>query len=312
MQHLLSESPHAYVFCATHSTSQEQAVFKIARSFKAPVKRPRTAQPGYFRIHPSGFEPYDPSCNEVISNQIEQLTLAHDWSLVAITGSGIIEGKQYYRMPLIAGQSLRQFIDLGKVPVDVVSTFAELAAGLARLEKQGFHHGNLAAEHVIIREGGGTLLSPGSFPHGLLDPKAQTQVPHLQAQSSQQKSVPIFTTPSYYPLLDCNDILALCIVLWEAFTLHHPFEANEGKEQKLSPYIVHTIKEQEARGNTALSPLKTLRLPREQAPHLSPALEAKLLRAVGLRLDADGVLDFGNSRRDPSAIVDMLQNLSAD
>ena len=287
IEHLLSESPHAYVLSATHLSTAEAAVFKIAKSFKSPVKRAATAQPGYVRVRPSGEEAADLgahdsdaasqwlsslSCNEIISRQIDQLNSVNDPSLVAIAGSGIVDGRQYYRMPRTPGMTLRQLIDLGKVP-RLLQTFTELAQALRRLEHMGFRHGNLTAEHVFIRKGGVTLVSPGirsAVTNETWSPGPTRPGPNFDPELNTAIFV---TTCSYYPLGVGNDLLALGILFWEGLTLHHPLEPNDEKslERRLAP----------------------------------PAVQA-----LGLSLDADGRIDNGNFCRDYSAFIDVLQKLN--
>jgi serine/threonine protein kinase len=292
LQHFLSESPYALVFSATHLKTQEQAVFKIARAFKSTVKRAVTAQPGCFRIGPAGFEAAELSCHEVISRQIDQLNSVSEPSVVAITGSGTIENRQYYRMPQISGQSLRQLIDLGKFPADMSlsQTFAQLAEALRSLEGKGFRHRNLTAEHVIIRKGdavhaaaavdvaaigaqvsslpansGVTLLSPG------FGPSLATEASPGPHSNVEPNIATILTTQSYYPRVDGNDLLALGILLWEAITLHHPFEPTDEKE-----------------------------LVRPAPP--------RAVQALGLRFDSHGHIDTTNYCRDYTQFIATLQN----
>jgi hypothetical protein len=199
-------------------------------------------------------------------------------------------------MPQITGQSLRQLIDVGKFPADmsISQTFAQLAEALRSLQAKGFRHHNLTAEHIIIRNGDAAAVGaqvsslpgaaatgaqasslPGNFGVTLLSPgfgpPLTTETSPGAHSNAEPNIATIFTTHSYYPLVDGNDLLALGILLWEAITLHHPFEPTDEKE-----------------------------LVRPAPP--------RAVQALGLRFDSHGQIDTTNYCRDYTQFIATLQN----
>ncbi len=282
----LSQSYNSYVYLATNRVTNDQCVVKIARAFRATPNMRESARPAYFVFRDDMFEATSPVCDDIVDRQVERLQALTTHGAVPVLASGLIGERSYYVMPFIQGQSLRELIDLGSIPLDIflMRIFITLADMIDGMEKAGLRHGNITAEHVMVTKEGITLLSPGFHP-AMLNEALNQEV--------------IYTTPAYYPLVDADDLLACGILLYEAACKKHPLTTSQdGGEKELegraSTQLRNLVENEVLLGNLNLCNLVRFQSPDE----IEDSLTLKegneffkiVMKVLGLNFDQQGLL----------------------
>ena len=157
-------------------------------------------------------------------------------NLVAVYDFGIHEGAPYFITELLKGESLRERLSRGRIPVDTVLDWGtQLAEGLAAAHAQGIVHRDVKPENVFVTSDGHVKLldfgiaklvegSRAEAPHGLLE---DTVTP----SGSQTRTGAILGTPAYMSpeqirgdAVDARtDIFSLGSVLYEMLSGRRPF-----------------------------------------------------------------------------------------
>jgi hypothetical protein len=280
---LIHESKFAYVFKAATEKGEQ----KVVRLAKADV----SVESGRSRSHtysmPSPMPPY-----LVLREQIEALNRMEPILPGSIESRGFEGDRPFYTMPFHDGQSLRELIDLGSLPLDIylVPIFQKLIDTMISLEKARVApHGNLKPEHVMLTQDSVHLLSPGFF--------------------SNERQV---TTPEYYPNLTPDDRLAVGIMLFEAVCKVHPFAVNNDAklENRLSEKLRAWLQESIQNGHFALSGALRFRTPIEIKPSLSEPAQELLIKALRLQFEPNGQLSLGPGFPDWQSLRDGLSVLA--
>ena len=157
-------------------------------------------------------------------------------NLVAVYDFGIHEGAPYFITELLKGESLRERLSRGRIPVDTALDWgAQLAEGLAAAHAQGIVHRDVKPENVFITSDGHVKLldfgiaklaegSRAEGPHGLLE---DTVTP----SGGETRTGAILGTPAYMSpeqvrgeAVDTRtDIFSLGSVLYEMLSGRRPF-----------------------------------------------------------------------------------------
>src|SRR5215831_6977069 len=157
-------------------------------------------------------------------------------NLVAVYDFGLHEGAPYFTTELLKGESLRQRLTRGRIPVDTALDWgSQLAQGLAAAHTEGIVHRDVKPENVFITSDGHVKLldfgiaklveaSRAEGPHGMLD---ETVTP----VSEPTRTGAIIGTPAYMapeqvrgePVDARTDIFSLGTVLYEMLSGRRPF-----------------------------------------------------------------------------------------
>src|SRR5450631_2980434 len=107
-------------------------------------------------------------------------SLAHP-NVVALFDVGLHDGKPYFVTELLQGESLRERLAKGPIPVALALDWAEqMAQGLAAAHEKGIVHRDLKPENIFITRDGHVKVIDfgiaklveavqGATPHGLMD-----------------------------------------------------------------------------------------------------------------------------------------------
>jgi hypothetical protein len=283
---LIHESKFAYVFRAKTDNGLAKAVRLAKSDISVEAARNRTHTYS-FRMQNEEIMPYPLPPHMVLREQIEILNRMEPILPGSIESRGFEGERPFYTMPFHDGQTLRELIELGSIPLDVylVQIFQNLIDTLVALEKAKIHHGNLKPEHVIVTKQGIHLLSPGY--DGV-------------------------TTPEYYPYLTADDRLAVGIMLFECVCKVHPFAINSDAklESRLSPEYQRRLHASIQHGFFALSGALRFRTPVEIKPSLSEAASEFLVKALCLEFDSKGELTSGTGFTDWQSLREGLSVLA--
>lgn len=198
-------------------------------------------------------------------------------ALVAV--EDIVEEEKlcYYRMELLEGQTLREHIDAGPVPL---APFVDLAESMSRLSRSPTfrYHGDLKPENIIVTPSGLKILDPGYFGG-------------IECETGYVDNCAI-TTTNYYPSLTADDLFAVAVILWEAALHVHPLYAPLTPEARERAHpgeeLYNWVRRYESVGQYFLSPLLGLQRPTELRPDMPPQLETYSSEAWGSASEATG------------------------
>src|SRR5450631_3248809 len=160
-------------------------------------------------------------------------------NVVALFDVGVNDGKKYFVTELIQGETLRERLTKGPLPLATALEWSALMAqGLAAAHERGIAHRDLKPENVFItRDGHVKLLdfgiaklveaAQGAAPHGLLD---ETVSP----SGSSTGTGMVLGTPGYMspeqvqgnPVDARTDFFSLGAVLYEMLAGHRAFPAS--------------------------------------------------------------------------------------
>jgi eukaryotic-like serine/threonine-protein kinase len=181
-------------------------------------------------------------------------SLAHP-NVVALHDVGFHDGKPYFVTELLLGESLRERLAKGPIPLATALEWAaQMAQGLAAAHERGIAHRDLKPENVFItRDGHVKLLDFGiaklietaqaATPHGLMDPT-------VSPSGSSTGTGMVLGTPGYMSpeqvrgdAVDARtDFFSLGAVLYEMLSGHRAFPAGPVVESGYA--ILHNEPEQ--------------------------------------------------------------------
>lgn len=292
----LSSGTYCNVFRAVNETTQENCVFKIAKSERA-------IQPAndYFVKQAISFDdeicaPVNISANEAIQQEHQRLQMDMSGHFVPVVSSGLSNNCFYYRMPLLEGQTLRDLIPLTDMPFlqYAIEIFDRLCKILDRLTKQHYH-GNLQPDNIFITKTDIVLLSPGAYNLNSID------VPSY-----------MICTPAYYPFFEANDLFSLGCIFWESVLKVQPLAVNNApeKREQFAQDMLEMLDYRKSFNHQPLAQFLKLRTPKSLRNDISDKTELFLLKVLKLAYNSNGLLTGVPGFKNPSEFAAELQALA--
>jgi hypothetical protein len=119
----------------------------------------------------------------------------------------------------------------------------------------------------------------------------------------------------YYPFLQPDDLFALGLLTWEICCREHPLarrtSSSQFERKSVGAELWELVRDHERQGKFYLSSILGAVLPSVVRPGMPPVVEALLLKALRLRVDASGKLDAGEGFKSFAEFADMLADISA-
>ena len=189
----------------------------------------------------------------------------HD-NIVEIYESGDVDGRPFYAMALLRGQSLSQLIRGGSMPTaqETCRRLASVADALHTLHEHGVIHRDIKPSNIMIEESGRMVLAD----FGL----ARTLVSAALTKTGEALGTPLYMSPEQLmgrgeEVNRRSDVYGLGATLYEALAGHPPFVADDFQT------MIREILEEKPR-----------RL-RDAAPHIPRDCERIVMKAIEKRND---------------------------
>ncbi|HVS33077.1 MAG TPA: protein kinase, partial [Thermoanaerobaculia bacterium] len=136
---------------------------------------------------------------------------------------------RYIAMEVVQGETLRQRIARGEMPVDdVISIASQIAAALSAAHGSGIVHRDMKPENVIVRPDGYVkVLDFGLAKLVRLDSEAETL---LKTRPGAVMGTPCYMAPEQFGGSDVTppaDVFSLGVVLYEMLTGRRPFDGDD-------------------------------------------------------------------------------------
>ncbi|MEO7362671.1 MAG: serine/threonine-protein kinase, partial [Gemmatimonadaceae bacterium] len=158
-------------------------------------------------------------------------------NIVPVLAAGDIDGTPYFVMPWVDGDSLRQLLQRGRVPLaQSISILRDVARALAAAHAQGVVHRDIKPENILLSGGAARVTDFGVAK--ALSAATQTGSAQPGATVAQMTGLGMsIGTPAYMapeqlaadPSLDHRaDIYAWGLVSYELLSGHYPFEGMSG------------------------------------------------------------------------------------
>lgn len=323
LNHLLLEDSYSFLMAGV-STSGEKVkkTFKIAKD-KLPAESQERLRLEHgtqcLRVLPFDTAPITVATNDLIDVQFERLADTKDTGYVPVEDLAEEGENHFYRMPFFHGRSLKDAMnDKSMQPHERVESALRAVASVAktmhRLSSAGtdFYHGNIKPQNILLTDTGTILLDPGYFG------------PISALEGDYEKGM--VSTIAYYPFLEPDDMFALGICLYEAVTGVHPFNqlmvipgADESFEPtRLSAELCDKINFRRSLLEPYTTPFYLLLPPHEVNRHVSPAVEAVVLKGLRARVDRNGTIhsdpgfaDFQEMRLTVQSILEAEMDVRA-
>lgn len=294
IKELLGEGSFSWVFRAVHADGFTTKAIKVAKPPEAVAEGgPTSCIPTAALWQTVGcVVDLSPDTEQLLGLQAKKLQSLSDPSLIGVEEVSARPGGCYYRMPVLVGQTLRQYMSAGPVPVDIL---LDIALCMDRLleepesqdKREPFeYHGDLKPENIMVTPSGVVLIDPGYF--GTLET--------LKNGVKQPLSRCAVTTPIYYPLLQPDDLTALGMIMWEIACREHPLArraySGDFDRQTIGSELWDLVKAQETEGKYFLSAVFGVKSPSVARPGMPAEIDELLMRSIKLKIEPDGKLNL--------------------
>lgn len=296
---LVADGPFSWIYKLKHKHRPEWKALKFSKPISL-VQNPDYSVPfatQALTVVLGGTSFVTPDTVQLLLLQQDKLSSKHD-KLVRIDDVQITKSGCGIIMEWLEGKTLRELMQSGPLSISLVLEIAQSMNELSQKDSFG-HHGDLKPENILVTNDGIKLLDPGHF--GPLD-----------CEEGPIESC-IVTSPSYYPFLSPDDVLALGIMCWEAALGFHPLDGlTDSKlidQTRAGKELIDLVRAEELIGRHFLTPLLQIIPPSEIKPSMSKDVESFLLQCLRLSFDKSGKLNNGRGFSSFSEMTVNLENL---
>ena len=281
IQKMLGEGSFSWVYEGHNTETNQLVAFKVAKP-RAQVGKHTSGGtivfPTRALIQVTGaYSDAAIDAADLMQQQVMTLKSAAHPNLLRVDAFTSNQLITFYQCEFVDGENLRSLMNNGSANISHLLAVAQTMADL-QTQKQ-FVHCDLKPENVMFSSQGIKIIDPGFM--GTLTADSQRRL--------------YVTTPSYYPLLVPNDLLAFGIMSWEIMTGEHPLSAGFSSDMlapdaPISAQLLQQVKRLEMGYNYFASPLLNLKRPSNIKANISTELDNLLLKLLGLRIDEKGLL----------------------
>ncbi|MDX2184525.1 MAG: protein kinase [Gemmatimonadaceae bacterium] len=160
-------------------------------------------------------------------------------NVISVLSAQDADGLPVYLSPFVEGETLRERMARGRVPVDdAVGILRDIAKGLAAVHARGVVHRALGPDHVFLTATGARVLDAG-VARALAAATGADRVRGGVRAPGLSRGAPAYLAPEQIagdPLMDHRvDIYAWGVLAWELLAGDHPF-AGRGDDEMLAAH----------------------------------------------------------------------------
>jgi TolB-like protein len=180
------------------------------------------------------------------NREIQLAAALQEPHIVPVLSAGqTVGGLPYFTMPFVRGESLRERIRKGPIPVEeCLSILRDVASALAYAHRQGIVHRDIKPENILLSEGTAVVTD---FGIAKAVQAARNQAPHQAPQITKPGDyvgTPMYMAPEQAaadPATDQRaDIYAWGVVAYELISGKHPFAAMTSPQALLTAQMSDT------------------------------------------------------------------------
>ena len=178
---------------------------------------------------------------ERFTREIKLAAALQEPHIVPVLSAGQTEGGlPYYTMPFVRGESLRQRIKQGPVPLEeAVTILRDVAHALAYAHRQGIVHRDIKPENILLSEGTAVVTDFGIAK--ALQAAKEDAPRKAITQPGAALGTPMYMAPEQAlgdPAMNARaDIYAWGLVAYELITGEHPFADKTSPQEVLAAHL---------------------------------------------------------------------------
>ena len=220
-------------------------------------------------------------------------SLSHP-NILVIHDFGELDGRPFIVSEFVDGETLRQRLDRGPVPIlDAVAIAVQIAGALSAAHARAIVHRDVKPENVMLRPDGYVKVLDFGIAKLIPAPALETAVPTLATQAGMLMGTPYYMSPEQAEgrvVDERTDIFSLGVVLYELTTGVRPFSG----DTRLS--VLSSILKDEPPSVTALNPAAPAALVRIIERCLAKNRQHRYPSASNLRRELDELAQSLRSR----------------
>lgn len=172
----------------------------------------------------------DPRDEERMLREARAIAQLNHPHVVAVHDAGVIAGEVFLALELVAGVTLRRWLQRPRTAPEVLEVFLQAGRGLAGAHRAGLVHRDFKPENVLVGDDGRVRVTD----FGLARPVDESSAPPtepLVAGASTLRGTPAYMSPEQIRTGSAGpaaDQFAFCVALYEALYGEHPFAPREG------------------------------------------------------------------------------------